>query len=411
MRTTSVRSRSLLTLAIGAVLAVGTIADVAAQSAQDRAQERRERQAQRQSEKKGDAAAAEAAATYPNATRAAPEAKASAKLSPKLKKMVDLYEGQKGAEARAVADEVIANDKANAYEKAFSAQIGAQVTYEAGDTAAAQTYLKQAIDFNGLDNNGHFGLMYMLAQLQVQDEKYADAMSTIDRFLSESKSTNPEHLVLKGNALYRMEKYADAAAVLRQAIAASPEPRADWQALLMGALAESGDAAGAAKMAEEVAAKSPADKRAQLNLVSVYQQSNQLDKAIAVLEKLRAAGQLTEDKEYRILYSLYANSDKQEAKSIAVINDGLAKGVLKPDYNTQIALAQAYYFSDQVPQAIDAYKKAAPLAPDGETYLNLAKVLWQSDRIPEAKEAARQAKAKGLKNPGEADKVLALPGK
>ena len=67
--------------------------------------------------------------------------------------------------------------------------------------------------------------------------------------------------------------------------------------------------------------------------------------------------------------------------------------------------------SDQVAPAIDAYRKAAPLAPDGDTYLNLARLLWQDDRIPEAKEAAKQAMAKGLKKPDDAKKILALPAK
>ena len=409
MKTT--RSGSLLSLAVVAVLGLGVVAEVSAQTAMDRAEQRRQRQAQKQAEKQGSKEEAAVTSTYPGATRVAPEAKASAKFSPQLKKMVDLYEAQKGAESRAMADGLMAESKANAYEKSFSAQLASQLAYEADDSAAAQGYLKQAIALNGLDNNGHFGAMYMLAQLQVQDEKYVDALATIDTFLSQSMSTKPEHLVLKGNALYRMGKHAEAAAVLKQAIAATPEPRADWQALLMGALAESGDAAGAATLAEQVAAKSPADKRAQLNLVSVYQQSNQNDKAIAVLERLRSGGQLTEDKDYRILYALYANADNQEAKTIAVINEGLAKDVLKADYNTLITLAQSYYYSDQVPKAIDAYRKAAPLAKDGETYLNLAKVLWQSDRVAEAKDAAREAKAKGLKNPAEADKVLALTAK
>lgn len=408
MRSTTLPPRSLLTAALGTVLALGVVHGAWAQSASDRAEQRRARQAQKQQEQ---AAATPQQQTYPNATRQAPEAKASAKLSPKLKKMVDLYEAQKGAEARAIADELLANAAANAYEKAFAAQLGAQLAYEAGDTNAAKAYLKQAVEFNGLDNNSHFGAMYMLAQLQIQDEQYAEALATVDRFLAESKSTNPEHLVLKGNALYRMEKYADAAAVLKQAIAASPNPRADWQGLLMGALAESGDTDGAARMAAEVAAKSPGDTRAQLNLVAMYQQAGKDAEAIAVLEKLRAAGQLTEERDYRLLYSLYANGENKEAQSIAVINEGLSKGILKPDYTTQLALAQAYYFSDQVPQAIEAYRKAAPLAKDGETYLNLAKVLWQAGRGKEAQDAARQAKAKGLKNPAEADKVIAQAGK
>jgi tetratricopeptide (TPR) repeat protein len=83
--------------------------------------------------------------------------------------------------------------------------------------------------------------------------------------------------------------------------------------------------------------------------------------------------------------------------------------VLKPDHQTYLALAQSYYYSEQIPAAIEAWKKAAPMAQDGETYLNLAKVLYQEDRVPEAKQAAKAALEKGLKKPDEAKKIIALP--
>jgi len=84
--------------------------------------------------------------------------------------------------------------------------------------------------------------------------------------------------------------------------------------------------------------------------------------------------------------------------------------VLQPEYNTYIALAQAYYFPAQPAQAITAYQKAAPLAKDGETYLNLARVLQQENRIGEAKAAARQALARGIKREKDANLIIALPG-
>ena len=131
-------------------------------------------------------------------------------------------------------------------------------------------------------------------------------------------------------------------------------------------------------------------------------------KAAAVMDKLRAAGQLTEEREYKQLYSIYANTENKEKDTIAVINEGLSKGILRPDYQTYLALAQSYYYSDQIPQAIEAWQKAAPLSKDGETYLNLAKVLHSEDRIPEAKEAARQALAKGVKRADDAKKIINL---
>ena len=400
----SPRNRSILAAAVGAVLVFGAVSQVNAQSAQDRAEERRARQAE------GKQQAAKPAEEYPQATRKV-EAKASSKGGPKLQKMMSLYDDDKGPQARAAADEIIATETFNAYDRAFAAQMAAQIAYDADDTAAAKQYLRKAIDLNGLDNNGHFGAMYMLAQLQLQDEQYAESLKTLDTFFAESKSTKPEQLVVKGNALYRLERYPEAATVLKQAIETSPNPKPEWQQLLMATYAESGNAGEAAKMAEAVAAKNQNDKRAQLNLAAVYQQGDQYDKSAAVLEKLRASGQLTEDKEYRQLYATYLNMDGKEKEAISVINDGIQKGILKPDYQTYLAQAQAYYFSDQPGPAIDAYKKAAPLAPDGEAYLNLARVLWSEDRIPEAKEAAKQAVAKGVKKPDDAKKILALPGK
>ncbi|WP_394538942.1 tetratricopeptide repeat protein [Lysobacter enzymogenes] len=398
------RSTTLLAAAIGAVLAFGAVTQVNAQSAS-------ERSAQRRAAKESGGKAKPAENQYPNATRTSPEAKASSKGGAKLQKMMDAYDKEKFPEARSQADAIIADTGLNAYERSFAAQIGFQVAYDADDNKAAMDYLKKAIETNGLDNNSHFDRMFVLAQLQLQEDQYADSLATMDRFLSESKSTKPEHLIVKGNALYRLERYADASKVIKQAIDGSPDAKPEWLQLLMASYVENNQGAEAAKIAEQIAAKNPNDKRAQMNVAAVYSQSDMLDKAATVLEKMRAAGQFTEDKDYRQLYSTYLNLDGKEKEAANVINEGLEKGVLKPDYQAYVALAQSYYFSEQANKSIDAYKKAAPLAPDGETYLNLARVLWQEDRIPEAKEAAKQAIAKGVKKPDDAKKILALKGK
>ncbi|MEH6418276.1 tetratricopeptide repeat protein [Pseudomonas sp. CGJS7] len=401
------RHSTLLAAAIGAVLVFGAVTQVnaqgGAQAAADRAAERRAA--------KNNKGSAKQVEQYPNATRTSPEAKASSKGGSKLQKMMDAFDKEKTADARAQADAIIADSALNAYERSFAAQIGFQVAYDADDNKAAMEYLKKAIDIGGLDNNSHFDRMFVLAQLQLQEDQYAESLATMERFLSESKSTKPEHLIVKGNALYRLERFPEAAKVIKEAIDATPEPKAEWQQLLMASYVENNQGAEAAKVAEAIAAKSPNDKRAQMNVAAVYSQSDMLDKAATVLEKVRAAGQFNEDKDYRQLYSTYLNLDGKEKQAAGVITEGLEKGILKPDYQAYVALAQSYYFSDQSAKSIDAYKKAAPLAPDGETYLNLARVLWQEDRIPEAKEAAQQAIAKGVKKPDDAKKILALKGK
>lgn len=353
---------------------------------------------------------AAASTKYPNATRNVPTGKATVKGTPKLEAMLKLYNDGKQAEARAAADAVIADAASNAYEKAFAAQMASQAAIAAQDYAAALRYIDLAIAQNSLDNDAHFGLMLQRAQVQMIQKDYAAAITSIDQFLAETHDTSAEAQALRANALYRLGRYAEAATVMKGALAASPN-RPDWQQLLADALARSGNASEATKIAETVAAKNPGDKQARFNLVQSYLQAKQSDKATQLLEQMRKDGQLTDDADYRQLFSIYANIEGKEQATIDVINEGLAKGVLKPDYNVYLALAQSYYFSDQVDKAIDAYRKAAPLGKDGEAYLALAGVLRNSQRISEAKAAAQEALNKGLKRPEEAKKILALPSK
>lgn len=394
----TIRCNRLLT----AMLATGLMLATTAALAQDtsRAEERRAERA-----KKGEAD--KAGNNYPDATRKEPEAKASRAASAKLQKLFKAYEDDQVEQVQALADEIIADGKANDYDRAMAARIiGSMLIGK--DDARATEYLQRVLQYDSLNNNDHYEIMYVVAQLQTQDEQYPQALATLDRLLDETKSQDPNQLVLKGNILLRMERYPEAIALLKPVVEA-PGAKPEWQQLLMAAYAESDQGEEAARLAEQIAAATPDDKRSQLNLAATYLQTDQFDKAAAVYEGLRAKGELTDERDYRNLMVSYLNTDDGQQKAIAIINEGLEKNILKPDYQTYVALAQAYYFSDpsQVEQAIATYQKAAPLAPQGETYLNLAKLLANEGRLAEAKQAAQQALDKGIKSPDEAKRILA----
>lgn len=381
---------ALLSLFIAACLGGTVVADASAQTS------RSGKKAQQADE------------MFPEATRQQPAAKPSPRVGRKLGKLIDLYNGEDYEQTRALADEILAAEGANAYDKSLAAQLGAQAAYNLDDVPAAKTYLAQALEFNGLENNGHYQSMLMLAQLHLADDDYGPGLSTLDRFLEETRTKRPEDLVIKGQALYQAERYQEAIPVLKQAIELSPEPKDNWVQLLLACYAETEQYDQAIALAEQAVAKDPGNKKTRMNLASVYAQSDRMDKAAEVLESLRAAGQLTEEREYRQLYITYANMDNREDDVIAVVNEGLSKGVLTPDYQTYLALAQSYYYKEQIPQAIENWQKAAPLSKDGETYLNLARVLWQEGRVAEAKQAARQALDKGVRKPEDAKKIINL---
>jgi uncharacterized protein HemY len=363
-----------------------------------RSADRSERRSSRQAPQKAEA-------LYPNSSRQEPGVAASQRLLKQLNTLSEASNESDAAKGLPVADEILANDAANTYDKSMAGLLAGQLLLNE-DNDRAIAYLNQAIETGGLDNNNHFQAMLIVAQLQAQDDKYDQALVSLDRYITESGSTDPKDQALKGNLLYRLERYPEAIATLKPLVDAGGEVDPQWSQILMASYAESGNSAEATRLAEQVAQATPDDKRSQVNLAVSYLQTEQNDKAIEVFERLRAAGQLTEESEYRNLYALYLNSENKEREAIAVINEGLQKNILKEDYRTMAALGQANYFSEQIEPAIAAWRKAAPLAENGDTYLNLARVLHQEGRADEAKEAARQAIAKGLKSNTDAERII-----
>ncbi len=389
---------ALIALAVAAVLGTGTVNATATSGIQADEQQCQRERASRSNRPQE---------LYPESTRTAPTERASQRMGGQLNKLGTALDKEDNAQVRQIADEVIANARANNYDKAYAAQLAANAAYNDDDLAAAKTYLVQAVELDALDNNAHFQSMMMLAQLQAQDEEYEQALATLDRYLEGSQSSKADDLALKGQILVQAGRPQDAIPVLRQAIDAAETPNMGWTQALMAAYLDTENTAEATRLAEQIAAASPGDKRSQLNLASMHIQADNSAEAIAIMERLRAEGQLTEDREYRNLFALHLNTEGGEPKAIEVINEGLQKGVLEGNHQTYLALGQAYYFSEQVAPAIDAYQKAAPVAENGETYLNLARILFNEDRIPEAKQAAQQALDKGVRNPDEARKLLA----
>lgn len=367
-----------LFVAMAAALAFSTLAPVARAQQDNATPSMREQRAKRMAELgkgKQDAAKPEAQkpAKYPNATRVSPDAKANGKIIKHLQAMQDLYEKQDMAGVIAKAEEVAAMPAAGAYEKSFAYSMAGNAAADLDDQTRAADYFRKAVEANGLDNDSHYNTMYNLAVIQFGNEKYADALATIDRFLAETKSDKPEHQAFRAGILANLNRNDEAAAIYK-----------------------------------DLVAKNPADKRILMNAVAALQNADKFDQANLLLEDAYKRGMLSEEKELRALYIGYMNADRYKDAE-AVIEDGVGKGILTPGTDlakAYVILAQNAYYKEDDQNAIRLYQKAAPMAADGEAYLNLAKVLSNSGKKAEAKAAAQKALDKGIKKPDEAKSIL-----
>lgn len=347
---------------------------------------------------------------YPGATRESPKADNSPRLAKDIQKMFDLYnEGEDMEGAIAIAEKLLANERAKPYDRGVALMIAGNAALGMDDYPRAIPYLERALEENALPNNNHFATMHTLASVYAQEDRVDEAVAMIDRMIAETNSTDPEVYSLKGGMHYNAGQYEQAIEAIKKAIEfkTDGEPENNWIQMLMASYNELGRDAEAVALAEQLQRKAPDDKRSLLNLASLYAQTDQTDKAAALLDSARQKGMLTEQRDYETLYAIYLNMDGKEAEAARVIQEGLDKGILPADLKTYTFLAQSHYFSDKIDDAIVAYGKAAELDTSGETSLALSQILTNEDRNAEAIRAARAALAKGLKKPGEAWMVIA----
>jgi tetratricopeptide (TPR) repeat protein len=344
---------------------------------------------------------------YPNATRSDADVSTSPRFGRQFQKMVDLSEKDRFAEMRALAEEVIEDKRAKPADRAVAAQNAAFAASQLDDYEDSLAFMERAINEDALTNDHHYDLMRQLAQMLIGEEQYDRGLALLDRFMTETKDNSPELFAIKGSALYQMERYEETIEVMSDAVRRAEDPPNSWQQLLMASYFELDRPLEAARIAEELAAKSPDDKRIQSNLAAIYAQADRYDRATEVLQRMRERNLFTEERDYRQLYAMYLNMEGKEAEAISIINEGLQRGILPEDAEVYVALGQAYYFTDRFDEALDAYRKAAPLAKDGEAGLNLARLLTNEDRQAEAKKAAHDALARGVRRPGDAWMIIA----
>ena len=320
--------------------------------------------------------AAADATLFPNATRVSPKLEATKSGGKVLADVVALYQAKQFPDAIQKA-EALASVSTNAYERSFAYQLAGTAAADAGDKDKALADFKLAVDSNGLNNDEHYQVMFNQAVMQYQTQHPADALATVDRLMTETKSTTPQYLGLKAGALAQLNRAAEAAPIF-----------------------------------EQIHAADPTNNQALMNAVAAYQQANQPAKANALLASAQGTGGLKDAAQYRSLYVGYINDNKPK-QALAVIDDGIAKGVIQPSPDLAKAyavIAQDAYASGDAATAIAMYGKAAPMASDGEPSLNLARVLWNEKRFDEARVAAQQALKKGVGDTAAARKIAGQKG-
>ena len=338
---------------------------------------------------------------YPNATRKEPKADVGGS-GKELNKAFELLNNSKDDEAAPIIQKVLDDPKATPYAHALALQAQGQIAYNKQDNATAIKQFRAAYDADALPNNAHFSVLYQVAQLQVQEEKYQDSLNTLDEFFKVTGGVNKgEPYALQANDYYRLEKFQPAVDSIKKAMSLTDKPADNWYQILIASYSELEQYDQAADALKQQLAKTPDDPKLLHLLAAIYVKGNQNEKAVAVLADERKKGLLSSEDDYKLAAQIYDQSDKSK-EGAAFLQEGFDKGVVKPSYAMYKLLGDSYALAQDDTNAINAYAKASTLSKDGDIDYMRGSLLLNNDRAKEAVDALKQAIAKGgLKHPGE----------
>lgn len=341
---------------------------------------------------------------YPNATRKEPKS-ASISSEAMQKKISTAYDALDGdqAKAKSLLTEVLENKRANKYDQALALRGLSQIALDEENIDQALDYSERALATEALDNKSHFDTLYLIAQININEQDYEKALSAIDRWMSLSGAQKPEAYALKGNALYRLERYPEAGEALKKAIALSKEPNSSWNEMLIATYEESGNTAGAAAIAEETLKKDPDNKQATLQLAQIYVDAEQTEKAAALLDSANQRGLIDDEKSLVYLANLYHEMEKPQ-QAATILKSAMDKGQVKPEEVNFTRLGNYYYDAENFDAALEAYTKGASLSKEGNLdYQRAYLLLQEKEDVAAGKAAVETALRKGgLKQQGQA---------
>ena len=150
-----------------------------------------------------------------------------------LNKAADLVNDNKSDEALPLIQKVVDNGSASKYAQAFAHQLLAQIYWDQEKGAQSIDEYKKAIAFDALPNDSQFQLVFALAQTQIQEEKYQDALATLADWEKLTGAQTADELALKANAYYRVDQFQPAVDAMKKALSMTDKPNDSWTQILM----------------------------------------------------------------------------------------------------------------------------------------------------------------------------------
>lgn len=310
-----------------------------------------------------------------------------------LQEAIEFLNNDQFTQARAKLGELNLQ-RLSPYERSRVEQMYFSLDINEENFAGARQHMEAAIASGGMNDQEISTGRYQLAQLWMQEEKWAEGAAAIEEWLKTATAPNGGVYYLLAAAYYNLEKYDEALPHARKAVDMTPTPQEGWLQMLSALLLQKEDYRAALPVVERQVNMFPTKKVYWLQLSSIYATLEDYKNALTVLQLANHAGLLTEGSELQRLADMMMVQDMPYNAGL-VLEKAIADKKIEPGLKEWQALANAWLASREFRKAIPVYERAGALADDGNDYLRLGEVNIQLSEWDAAADALKKALDKG----------------
>ncbi|WP_444994582.1 tetratricopeptide repeat protein [Aliikangiella sp. IMCC44359] len=287
------------------------------------------------------------------------------------------------------------------YIKSVVAMNIANAYAQQNDYKQALPYFDNALKFGEgqLDHERLQSLRVNVATLTYSVGNKQKALDLLNEWISKSIKDDPKIYYLLSAMKAESGKYKEALCPAYLAVKHSKKPKKSYYNLLLVSHYEQKDLLGSSKVLKEMVESFPTEATYWRQLSSLYLQLDKSKDSLAIMEMLYLNGGFETETDYKTLSSLFAY-EEIAYRSAEILEEGLNKGIVKPEEKNLKAIANNYRVSKEIDKAIAAFGRTAEVAKDGEHYLTQAELYSEKENWRAAIKSLDKALNKGVKDIG-----------
>lgn len=315
----------------------------------------------------------------------------------KIQKALEAYNTDLVKEALEILYDI---DAKGGYDRAFTDNfIGKMLAGQDKEGEKALEYLKNSVNPKSLNDSEHAGTLRLIADLSMQEKKYAQAVEYYNKWMDFTCKQDPDIYTRLAQAYYELKELPKMVEPSDKAIALYEEPNKNPYVLKLQSFYERKMYPQTVEVAEELVRIFPDNKQWWSQLGFFYMLVEDYKKALATFEIAYDQGFLSKKSEIKALAQLYA-TNSIPYKAAVVMEKHIKSGLIEKDDKSLASLANSWHQARDYKKAASYYAQAAELRSDPDYYRKQGILLHAAEDYKGALTALQKALDEGADQRG-----------